>query len=655
MLGMRIYSLRFDRKKDKYGNPYHYHFPLKAMHEYRRKKKFGPIQDASDLSYHENFKVFPWDLDIDELQYTAFEADVRCLFAHTWFTRDRPLWAPIPSTEESKAGDIQRHFGLYIRCASCNAELFFATWAQYEDYRTNPNVTFRCANYFCKNPNNTVDSAAVSELLSSLPYKIKGTMLHNNTGTLKGPYSEEEAAILERLACTIRSRQNSIKSIREVCAHLNDPNLLLDVAGMPFLNEDQMDFLRAYARDLAKIIRSTYENNPTCLSLDLIQAMHRQREFIDTIITKITPKWSNPLEREIPDAIRDYHDFLLINKSERPNALILPSWCVDMVWHVHMLHFASYYSTTFKNLGRILNHDDTVAPFQLNERLRATEKAWGDASSWVNVLSKTRQSFGSLIPPVMAKRVPHVYENLQSSMINHHARTRKIKNSKSFTEFQDLSYHGLDNASCFLKEKSKSGMLSTDPRTTYEDIFKGIQVTSYGYIGKIVPRASDKTVMHTPAAPSYYNRRMFGCIKPGSEIKRATRSDATMFGKNQWKLHVFDKLLREFQWWMPKNGIYGLMRRKYSTKHNQWGWTTNGLDWYSHNECNFVTSSRKRFGARFQESGHLSGNQSLAGRGGGLAEEDYGNGNFDTGDDGDYGGEDAGGGDDSGGGGDGGM
>ena len=30
-----------------------------------------------------------------------------------------------------------------------------------------------------------------------------------------------------------------------------------------------------------------------------------------------------------------------------------------------------------------------------------------------------------------------------------------------------------------------------------------------------------------------------------------------------------------------------MMRRKYSKKHKQWGWTTDGLDWYSERECQF--------------------------------------------------------------------
>ena len=65
------------------------------------------------------------------------------------------------------------------------------------------------------------------------------------------------------------------------------------------------------------------------LSLDLVQAMYNQREFIHTMVTKIGPRWKNSKLSNFNRAIEEYHDFLLLLKSqkstEEQNA-ILPTW-----------------------------------------------------------------------------------------------------------------------------------------------------------------------------------------------------------------------------------------------------------------------------------------------------------------------------------------
>ena len=85
--------------------------------------------------------------------------------------------------------------------------------------------------------------------------------------------------------------------------------------------------------DFGNVILSTYKNNPTPLSVDLIQAMLRYRDFISTVVTKIIPKWNDPLA-EIPNLIKEYYDFLiLLKKKQKANnnnndslITILPSW-----------------------------------------------------------------------------------------------------------------------------------------------------------------------------------------------------------------------------------------------------------------------------------------------------------------------------------------
>ena len=92
-------------------------------------------------------------------------------------------------------------------------------------------------------------------------------------------------------------------------------------------------FLCTLYIDFDNTILSTYKNNPTPLSVDLIQAMLRYRDFISTVVTKIIPKWDDPLA-EIPNLIKEYYDFLiLLKKTQETNnnnsdslTTILPSW-----------------------------------------------------------------------------------------------------------------------------------------------------------------------------------------------------------------------------------------------------------------------------------------------------------------------------------------
>ncbi|KAI8141554.1 hypothetical protein BJV82DRAFT_168881 [Fennellomyces sp. T-0311] len=395
-------------------------FPLKAMHLQRRRKSLG-VKD-NDKERCRRLGIYPWDLDVNELRHATFEDEAK---------RFNPYYLP---SGENVPAYIQRRFGMYIPCASCGTELFFGSWEQYEQFRMDPNIAFQCPAPVCKG-DTTVDTAAVSELLSSIPHKIKGTRLKSD-GTWKEVNKNEEA-IRERLGYLIQSRKNSIRCIKDVCDLLTNPNLKFDVPGKPPLSVDDIRIYSAYAKEFAGIIRSTYENNPTRLSLDLVQAMHRQREFIQTMVTKIAPKWSNPLELEIPNAIRDYHDFLLLIKSQSTSATILPTWSVDMVWHVHMLHFSKFRELTIRDLGRMLNHDNNIVPFQLNEHYLATEKAWSNVPSSIvslNLGRITKQGIHEMRPSLVNSA--HIYKELQSTMINYYTRRKLKKNGVSFTKFK---------------------------------------------------------------------------------------------------------------------------------------------------------------------------------------------------------------------------
>ena len=118
---------------------------------------------------------------------------------------------------------------------------------------------------------------------------------------------------------------------------------------------------------------------------------------------------------------------------------------------------------------------------------------------------------------------------------------------------------------------------------------------------------------------NYYGPgRCFGCISPNSAIVLAhplnpeyqlgnktiaysSPHKVISISKIEFLKHLNqEKDLTNKEWWMPARSLYGAMRRKYSIKHRQWGWTTDGLDWYSEKECNFTPSPKGVFrGARF--------------------------------------------------------
>ena len=118
---------------------------------------------------------------------------------------------------------------------------------------------------------------------------------------------------------------------------------------------------------------------------------------------------------------------------------------------------------------------------------------------------------------------------------------------------------------------------------------------------------------------NYYGPgRCFGCISPNSAIVLAhplnpeyqlgnktiaysSPHKVISISKIEFLKHLNqEKDLTNKEWWMPAKGLYGAMRRRYSKKYQQWGWTTDGLDWYSEKECNFKPSPKGEFrGARF--------------------------------------------------------
>jgi hypothetical protein len=117
------------------------------------------------------------------------------------------------------------------------------------------------------------------------------------------------------------------------------------------------------------------------LSIDLVAAALRQRNFAQ----KITGKECEGIDSPQPllQAITRYHKFMMLLKrseglweaSKRQNHLV-PTLDIDLCWHTHQLHPVDYRNWCGGQLGRFINHDDTIGKNDLKDGLRDTSLAW---------------------------------------------------------------------------------------------------------------------------------------------------------------------------------------------------------------------------------------------------------------------------------------
>ncbi|KAI9493998.1 hypothetical protein BDB00DRAFT_928496 [Zychaea mexicana] len=533
-------------------------FPLKAMHKQRRRDKLGHQPD--NLMFRA-FLSYSWSSDSSQ------SAQLTATYVYPLeLTKDK-LMAILQEKRggytlqyPDEAEHVHDKYVCCTRCGSCNEILVVETWEQFAQFRTNPNAVLKCPSHICKQPENTIDTFAVSQLLSSLPYSIKGTFLDSKGYCKK--MTEEDRAMRERFCHDLLSRKEQLKESKNLKNVLDD--LLQyprDQSGYP-LDEKLSREYDAYARELSNIIRSTYESNPTPLSLDLVQAMMRQRHFVSTMVAKIACVWKDPVNCEIPEAIRDYHDFLLVKKkalaSQKVNfKVIFPTWAIDAAWHVHMLHPSRYRQMMLDDLGMVLNHDDTVLPKHFD--MYASDNMWALSSNLV-------------------KRPNGSNHKEKKKMIRLFSASKKLQTKNE-------NYKTLQNVfSSHIARQEQRMSLTIKP---HDVSYHGSVTTTYPPTG-----------VNTVAQREKRFPRVFGPIKRGSTIIRALHTSIYDWGGAHGplpRLILGDKTL---EWWMPLANHFGLMRRQYSKKYRLWGWTTNGYDWYSDEECNFTTSPKGRFDGR---------------------------------------------------------
>ncbi|KAG2223651.1 hypothetical protein INT45_010010 [Circinella minor] len=597
-------------------------FPLQPMHKQRRDK------DKKQKDYYDkiwtrhrdvHFYIYPFVLTKEELEQTSLDNNP---------TREQLI--QIKNGNDTLEGETHERRALYIHCGSCSSKIYFESWLDYASFRTDPTVVVKCPSFICKHPENTVDSLSISNVLASLPFKVSGTKLDSDGAFKDEKITSKEKPIQERIDKRIKKSKDVFYGSKDMNAMLN---CIANSEGNGKTNIINASGDKSYCKEFSNIVESTHKNNPMGLSLDLVQAMLDQREYIHTMVTKIAPRWENPEKHDIPNAINDYHDFLLLLKVQKDPEVqnaILPTWAIDMVWRTHLLFPFSYRDMMLSQLGRAPNHNTSVLHSHLENSFTITKNAWNKLPS-----SFTRSiDFGKMAGSVHRK-ISHKatrnffkYNQLKNKCVN-----SNMKKKMSTLLLEDLSHHGSsarNDTPAFISEsknnsnekrnddndnkkqtssflpitihkESQSNLIISETLACQvrEEIYSKISHTGYGYIG---PRNPHWRITV---------KRMYGRIPPGSTIAVYHKRNPERFlgqveddyYSKRTDLQLIKPLKSEekkYEWWVASWSLYGMMRRKYSKKHKQWGWTTDGLDWYSETECQFTTCPSGKFtGSKF--------------------------------------------------------
>ena len=116
------------------------------------------------------------------------------------------------------------------------------------------------------------------------------------------------------------------------------------------------------------------------LSIDLVAAALRQRGFMQKITGEECQGIDSPAA--LVHAISRYHKFMILLRdtaAKKHHRHLVPTLDIDLCWHTHQLHPVQYRNWCRRNVGRLINHDDTISKTDLKDGLRATSLAWFDA------------------------------------------------------------------------------------------------------------------------------------------------------------------------------------------------------------------------------------------------------------------------------------
>ncbi|KAI8079939.1 uncharacterized protein BX664DRAFT_362071 [Halteromyces radiatus] len=313
--------------------------------------------------------------------------------------------------------DMNQQLPGYQECPLCK-KCFKISSHDYGRWRTDPTVYLKC--WYCDQEYNIHD-AAVEQIVNDLSREkqptekesawIRGTML-NNLGMIKKSVTDPGTeSVIQRLRRTIghsppsSSSSSSInqtssssvsssramiefieKSVRRKTTSMYDiePILLRQLhfraLEQEYTSEEEKQ-KQNKIKDLAYAMNACYGNNPSPFSLDLIQAAKRQHK---EGIRLLKEHWLLPDSMVL--GIRRYKNFLLLinyhhhdqgggmnvdsSEEEDDGYYLIGSRTtadVDVTWRTHMLFPNQYRQFTLRYLGRVMNHEDPIPHYQLEE------------------------------------------------------------------------------------------------------------------------------------------------------------------------------------------------------------------------------------------------------------------------------------------------
>ncbi|CAN4090556.1 unnamed protein product [Withania somnifera] len=137
-----------------------------------------------------------------------------------------------------------------------------------------------------------------------------------------------------------------------------------------------LDAARALSEDVhAKTLQAEKYSD-----YDLVSAVKRQSPFFYQVSR---PHINNDLYLEV--AVARYKGFLHLirrNKERSIKSFTVPTYDIDLIWHTHQLHPASYCKDLVNIMGKVLEHDDTDSDRTKGKKLDTgfsrTTKLWED-------------------------------------------------------------------------------------------------------------------------------------------------------------------------------------------------------------------------------------------------------------------------------------
>jgi len=112
-------------------------------------------------------------------------------------------------------------------------------------------------------------------------------------------------------------------------------------------------------------------------STDLVAACIRQRVYINRVVKECE---ALNCPSALSTGISRYHKFLFLmatlKKMSKSHLLLVPTLDIDLAWHTHQLFPQPYREWCIQNIGKPINHDDTMKPADGRRWIRSTSLAW---------------------------------------------------------------------------------------------------------------------------------------------------------------------------------------------------------------------------------------------------------------------------------------